>query len=483
MADAAEGGPAPGAGGPAEAAAEGGGPPAAPSWPDPAPTDPEARKAWEQQIWGLTRDELYQRLKAVEDEGRAGPAAAPEDETEFANEAEQQLISILKTIFHELFEKREKAGTLWPCFFGDIALTRILRGNGGVLRAAGEWFGSMCFSIVEMGADAIVPAMAQALERAQADGRQLTSAYFPHNEKVSKYTARMFTCERLSPQGEPILHNCVCTKAHKKHAILENCYDEYVEQERSMIVGRALQLDSMSRAAGRIVKLILVFDLAGVQGVRDLQHEPFDRKHAPDVGRFMLTTMCDVTRRIFATNVPWWAIRLFNLFQRSPLYRLNLLAQRTLDRVVLLEDGGTTNEDLLGIVGAEQMAQLCALRPAVDDDGLQGKNSGSVEIGPGEAFERILSVVPEQTVKWRFCVQPGSKMLGEPDVEFSAVALLEAPEAGLERTVPSEPTYYGPTDGQEEQSWTAPRGGMLLLTWSNEHSWLRSKTMTFELEL
>ena len=53
---------------------------------------------------------------------------------------ELELVAKLREKFADDLEKRTKSGRDWPCFFSDLALARVLRGNEGYFSESVNWF-------------------------------------------------------------------------------------------------------------------------------------------------------------------------------------------------------------------------------------------------------------------------------------------------------------------------------------------------------
>ena len=56
------------------------------------------------------------------------------------DEEEMQSIAQLRDKFSEQLSERQKRGTDWPCFFSDVAMARVLRGNERYFSEASNCF-------------------------------------------------------------------------------------------------------------------------------------------------------------------------------------------------------------------------------------------------------------------------------------------------------------------------------------------------------
>ena len=66
--------------------------------------------------------------------------AVADDDFEFLTDADRDFVRTLRRRFHDEFAAREADGRAYRCFFGPIALARILRAVDGDVEKACEWF-------------------------------------------------------------------------------------------------------------------------------------------------------------------------------------------------------------------------------------------------------------------------------------------------------------------------------------------------------
>lgn len=245
-----------------------------------------------------------------------------------------------------------------------------------------------------------------------------------------------------------------------------------------------LELDQMSREEGRIVRKACVFDLFGISGMPG--YKPFDEKCQQDIWQYQPRLAPDIFGNIFVTNAPWFVVRAFS-FMRNRLSRWNIVPERTVNKIEIYSDNGASDPVILKFVGAEQLMELYAWRPLVPGDALgEAAMSGQTSISPGHTLERVLGVAPGQHVSWRWQVQAGTMLLGSNvDIGFSVEMIVDPPEGTLEepkQEIVKDFEIVSVDQGEVFGEFLAPAGGMLRLIWSNEHSWLRGKDVTFSID-
>merc|ERR1711982_29907 len=105
---------------------------------------------------------------------------------------------------------------------------------------------------------------------------------------------------------------------------------------------------------------------------------------------------------------------------------------------------------------------------------------GDASIKGGRTLERVIGMSSGKTVSWKVEVKPGSAMLGtNVDVLFSVQQIVDAAEnAGeleMERIDAVPERKITVEEGEVAGSFTAEKGGLLRIVFSNAHSWVRTK--------
>ena len=68
-----------------------------------------------------------------------------DEDFDFLTNEDKDFVQTLRRRFHDDFAQREADGRAYPCFFGPIALARILRAVDGNVEKACEWFQAQSF--------------------------------------------------------------------------------------------------------------------------------------------------------------------------------------------------------------------------------------------------------------------------------------------------------------------------------------------------
>jgi len=418
---------------------------------------------------------LSSRQNLVAANGNAQRALTAELDDRLPSERECLLLAKLRETFKDEFERRRLTGTLHDCFFGDLALARVLRGNGGELQAAKEWFGRFLLKAAEYGLDSLVERVRGAYEAAGTDYGNLTM--LPHHEEVHPFFRCVFTAPRPTPRGDVIWY--MPLSDIDRAALAERVKPEhFVQFMRALMVLRCLEAERLSRAQGRLVKVYALLDLEGSgASSTGLPSAPaFDALHAAHVGPFMQEMCAEVLAPSYVLNAPWLMVKAFNWFSA-------LVPERLSRKLKLLDGDGSDDAEFLALVGEAQLRFLRGSRVGLLE-GLEDEAEGQREIAAGEALEKRRDVAQGQRISWRFSVLAGyDSFLGVSDLDFGATALW-LPEPGealgeeLEEQLLPERTVTA-ADGEICGSLLVPRAGVVTLRWSNGHSVLRAKNLRF----
>jgi hypothetical protein len=84
------------------------------------------------------------------------PREAIESDT-LPTDQEKEILGLLRAEFRNEFETRAAENRDYPCFFDDIALTRLLRGSGGSHNAARKWLKRFLDKMLEWKVDDMMP--------------------------------------------------------------------------------------------------------------------------------------------------------------------------------------------------------------------------------------------------------------------------------------------------------------------------------------
>lgn len=446
----------------------------------------------------------------VAPEAGASPGASPT----LAGEEELILIAKIRARFADEFAERERTGRLFPAFFGDSALLRVLRQHRQDVTKACEWFENFLVEFRDFDGDRIVPTLADLLERIQSEGRSIQSSDIPGHSAIKEMCTVLYTADERTAAGDPVSYIPVAEL--NKAGIVQAGFEHY---ERFVIHGwvlRALELEDLTRREGRLCWLFNVIDVHGC-GLSHLACREFDKQ----AERMMLRLerlVPDLTGENWVVNAPWFVYKLFPWAKK--------VLRTKVDNWFL--SGQEPDPELLRHLSAEQLARLQSTRRAGT---AEAADSGDLSIGRGKLLERVVQVAPGQCVSWRFQVALGSASLRPPELDFCVVAIWddEAAEAGAngaaavaaasaarrrgggggvqledsglvdlvgsnsddeddeqgarlpEHTV-VESVRFKANEGEISGHYVAPKAGVLSLRWDNSFSWLRAKALRLDID-
>lgn len=405
---------------------------------------------------------------------------------------ERRLVAELRARFaRELGERRAK-GNDHPCLFGDIALLRVLRGNGNDLEQASSWF-SRCLCTVDAAElDGVVEAMSRELDEAQT----LTplDSMLPHHEDIKQHVRAVFSAPQTSPSGDLI--NYISFARFDMWAMMRCMkWRHWVEYMHGATVMRMIECDRQSRAQGRLVRVVTIIDVAGCSfGMFNCPQ--WHVAHSRDLGSFQERVAAEIFGPVVLLNAPW-------LVQQVFAGALRFVPERFRHKVRLVNGDGLDDADFVKMAGGEaQLRQLLSVKDSIFDEEEDPQAPSQLVqalIPRRQAFERSLDVSPGQVVEWEFEVLPGAvdTRLGESDVAFSVFAFWKAPDSEqssseqLAKLLLSCPVWerithqesIGASRGRIRGCWRATRPGVLRISWSNLHSRLRSKIVKYSVRV
>ena len=269
------------------------------------------------------------------------------------DEDELQSIAHLREKFGQQISERKQCGADWPCFFSDLALARVLRGNERYFSEASNWFQAFLKKMEKYNVDAIVKEMTQRLESSATERASFNM--LPHADEIGQYFRCTFSAMKLTPAGDVIWF--IPLGDFDRKSLAENVqWEHFVEFVRAMIVLRAIEAQKLSEGQHRMVKCIAIVDLQGsgigTTGVPKV--ESFDDPNQKNVA-FMREIIIDILGPVYVLNAPWVAVKAFNWFQ-------TLVPERFSRKLVLLDGDGTGDPDFLELVGESQLKHLLATR-------------------------------------------------------------------------------------------------------------------------
>jgi len=400
------------------------------------------------------------------------------------SEKEMHQISKLKERFAEAFSAREKAGLLHPCFFGDLAIARVLRGNDGSLSMAIKWFQRFLEKANQYGIDRHYEHVIKKLDASGSQYGNLTMlAYY---DEVKDYCRMVFTAPRPTPKGDVVQY--IAFADVDRQGILDNVdWSHWVAFMRSYMILRCIEAERLSQLRGRMVRCISIFDLedSGI-GLKGLPSVPdFDERQSRDVFEFMQNICAEILGHNYVLNAPWVMVKAYNWFR-------NFVPEKLSRKLQLMDGDGRSDPEFLRSVGSEaQLKQLLGTRVGLTI-GQKDEPSGEKDIPPGHEFQKSREVAAGQRISWSCEVLPSfaDGLLGPSSVEFGVTAYWLGEDLGsgdqLERSPVEEiipPQVMDARRGRISGSCRSTGNGVITLQWSNYNSLMRTKAVRYSVSV
>lgn len=407
-----------------------------------------------------------------------------------ATERELEMIGMLRDEFKEELEKRQTEGLLHPFFFGDVALTRVIRGNNSRYKAAVAWMRAFLKKIEDWKVDELVAELRNNLKDAESPVVPDVK-YLPFRAELHPFFRSTLCAPRSTPAGDPVCYTALVDI--DRDAILQKVnWEHWVRFARSMALLSLMAADQQSSIQGRIVRVINIWDLEG-SSMTSLRHPEWNEKHSRDVSAFMETICIEMAGPQYVVNAPWLLVRLFNLFS-------TFLPEKFTRKFQIMSSDGTSYPDFYELIGGkEQLQELLASRIGLV--ALADIPEGEEDIAAGQSYEKFQDIMEGQQASWNFTVIAGygDALFGTSDIEFRVgfYSLADVPDSAA-KTVTDESTEKTDAEDAIEDgleivapckctrmtgNFTATKSGYLLLRWSNEHSTVRGKSIKYKVEV
>lgn len=406
-----------------------------------------------------------------------------------ATEEEQVLMMQLRARF-----ARELAAITAPCLVGDVALLRVLRGNGNDLEHATAWMKRCLLKVQESELEKMLAEMSRALDEAQT--MRPLDTMLPHYDVLKEYVRAIFTAPKLTPSGDLVNY---ISLAHFDMWALMKCvtWQHWVKYMHGATAMRMVEVDRQSRLQGRLVRVVTIIDVADCK-LGMFTCPQFHRNHSRDLGSFQESVAAEIFGQVVLLNAPW-------LVQKLCGTLMHLIPERFRHKFRVVDGDGTDNPDFVRAVGGlDQLRQLLAVResmfhaePGLD---LSVAKPEVHMVRRRQVHVESLDVLPGQRLEWTAAVLPGSGdlLMGASDLLFSIDAIWtgevgdSAPRlaqlaakgtAAFRAAVLRRPERLVCSSGEVSGSLAMPRPGVVFLRWSNAHGPVRRKALRVSVAL
>ena len=242
-------------------------------------------------------------------------------------------------------------------------------------------------------------------------------------------------------------------------------------------VARDLQLTRLSRERGRLIKLILIIDLAGLS-LTSSQVTHKAKKRFDKDWQAILETKPENTARWYFINTPWFGRKMF-----QALGKITFPAN-TLRKIELF--GSDYRDALVGRVDLKVLSTLIRAEGGGDGGG-GGDNggggaplSGEIELKAGSAREIMVETDSSKHSAVQWSVRALTRDIGFCVRRYGGGGDNDAVEASVLRPLQivqsSEGQVYGRISCQEG-------AGLLIFELSNKHSWMRGNRVEYAIEV
>jgi len=419
------------------------------------------------------------------------PIWVPEDRPP-TNE-EKAAIKKLALHFKGELDARRSQGTFHECLFGEVALTRVFRGNDADDEMSRKWLKRCLEKVKSHQLDSLIKEMSAKLDRT-GTGTPLDKD-LPGHEDVKEFVRAMFTAPELTPNGD--LVNYISFVHFDMWKLMQELdWETWVSYVKGATLMRMIECERQSRKQhGRMVRVVTIMDVAGLSFSK-LNCPAFHWKHSRDLASLQESVSAEIFGPVYVLNCPSRVQTLIQIFTK-------MLPARFSRKINLVEGDGLDDDEFVKLVGGRgQLKHMLALREALFNDGIRPKpiqRDITLTIGRGQDLVRSIDVQAGQRIDWEFQVKPGRDVqLGESDIQFSVSAYWtsEADPATYHRQVRKQlgaensrtaiaenlcQRRIRVSDGRVSGGKTAASPGVIWLRWSNTHSRFRGKTLRLKI--
>lgn len=375
----------------------------------------------------------------------------------------------------------------FPEVVGDIALLRFLRGNDHSVPTSAAKFRAMLAWRASVGADAARNALFAALP---ADDDAALAALWdvrrlPHADKVLRhYPERLF--HGADARGNPLMVTQDCFIRRIGSLMREVTAEEYLAFRVARGENRALLLQRLSERHGRMVKLVFIWDLAGMSlGYFKKLTAPPCAKYRGGYDEQSRDCYPEICFKIVAVHVPWFLQLLWGaaakFMNKQTLSKISV-SGASLD--ALHEIVGDAAQLPASLGGASPTAAAAAamlpaweaVLPLVEGEELDADAQyEALEVGGRANAAVTAELVAGATAIWEFRAKEfdiGASVSFRPSAAAAGEAAGDVEVKCMER-------HHA--DALTRGSFVAPEAGVVTVTFDNSYSMFRSKTVLYTL--
>ena len=386
----------------------------------------------------------------------------------------------------------------FPEIVGDIALLRFLRGNDHSVLVSAAKFRAMLAWRASVGADAarnaLVAALPQADDGGEDDDAALAALWdvrrLPHADKVLRhYPERLF--HGADARGNPLMVTQDCFIRRIGSLMREVTAEEYLAFRVARGENRALLLQRLSERHGRMVKLVFIWDLAGMSlGYFKKLTAPPCAKYRGGYDEQSRDCYPEICFKIVAVHVPWFLQLLWGaaakFMNKQTLSKISV-SGASLDALhEIVGDAAQLPASLGGTSPAAAAAAAMlpaweAVMPLVEGEELDADAQyEALEVGGRGSAAVTAELAAGATAIWEFRAKEfdiGASVSFRPSATAAAAAA--AGEAAGDVEAKCMERHHA--DALTRGSFVAPEAGVVTVTFDNSYSMFRSKTVLYTL--
>jgi len=380
---------------------------------------------------------------------------------------ELEMVAKLREKFKEQLEKRKASGTHWEGHFGDIAMTRIIRGCDDNLETAEKWLARCLEKMTESGWDKFAKEAEQIVDSGVAlDGNILVDVCHLDPAIFNK-CANCVSGGNNTVMGHLWGYYPLCDfDKVALNNLDEKGWRNWID---SLLLSYAVGIVNNTREsvkAGKMVKTIIIFDMKDVS-ISGQMNKKYDDALDKDFSKITESMAAELLHQIWAVNAPWWLTQLWGALTKilPEKFVAKMKVYPADDPVLLQKD-------------VQQMLQQCYLKRIGRSAGNTGEPSGEKEVKAGKDFEYAVSVKAGTTISWKFTVTSGELRFGGFAYWTDEDAAEIDDDSGAEVVVPQ--ATIKTDDGEVEGELELTQDGIVTFRWDNYASMMSSAGLKYE---
>jgi hypothetical protein len=390
----------------------------------------------------------------------------PSWDTQMASPEEEELLLKLKADLGDLLTTGKHSE--FPEVVGHFNLLRFLRGCNREIPEAVKLFKKHIALRAEFNLDEVRQRMVKILDEKPLFGQEDLT----HGSAWAEHFPNQLSAGE-NPSGHVIIY--LPEGDHNTKNLMEALTVEQIwETKLEDLILRQIQMDRLSRKYNRLMKQVVIVDCAGAS-MANLNNKEWSAVDKDFSDRALTCTHVEFVGRIFLINAPMIVRTLYAMAKHA-------IPKRTRSRIFI--HGHDYRKHIMDQISTRTLSALISFRKAKDTGGGNEMKGDNVTINAGKYREVLVEIDPQAgstSASWKFEVHSKDIMFS---VKFFRNSRSGESESSGTVTIPilaeqKVEKIGGPQSGEYKGS----ESGLLLLRWSNEHSWWYSNSISYEVEI